>query len=159
MSQIEFRDNKTLKLTNILSRPIPVEELLKPDRQIVMLVNWIKAKGYEPLGPLITYTSGVKGVDADGKPQIESRILQQLKQNRVRLEPPYRFEETVRIENCLLARFNDDAEKLQYATMKLQVHAYENDLELTGETYMVLIEQKEKQLLADVFMPVKDTEQ
>lgn len=54
-----------------------------------------------------------------------------------------------------MARFNDNAEKLQYANMKLQVFAYENDIEMTGETYMVLIKQEENNLLADVFMPIK----
>lgn len=73
----------------------------------------------------------------------------------MRLEIPYRFDKEISIENCLMARFNDNAEKLQYANMKLQVFAYENDIEMTGETYMVLIKQEENNLLADVFMPIK----
>ena len=81
----------------------------------------------------------------------------QLNTSNVRLELPYRFEKEVRIPNCLLARFNDEAEKLQFATNKLTLYAYENDLELTGETYIVLIEQQENNLLADVFMPLKNT--
>jgi hypothetical protein len=158
MPKIEFRNNKILKLTNILSRPIPVDEIGKSDKQVAMLQNWIKAKGYEPLGPLIMYSTGIKGIDPDGKPQIESRILQQLKQNKIRLELPYRFDETVRIENCLFTRFNDNAENLQFAMMKSQLFAYEDDLELTGETYTVFIKQEQSDLLADVFMPVKSKE-
>ena len=51
MPQIEFRENKVLKLTNVLSRKVPEKELLNQDKQIVMLMNWIKAKGYQTVGP------------------------------------------------------------------------------------------------------------
>lgn len=155
MPRIEFRENKVLKLTNVLSRKIPVSEIFSQEKQISMLQNWVKAKGYELVGPLIVYTSAIKCIDADGKPQIESRILQQIKQSSVRLELPYRFDELIRIENCLMARTNDRPEKLQYASLKLELHAYENDLELTGETYTIVIKQEGDNILADVFMPVK----
>lgn len=155
MPKIEFRENKTLKLTNVLSRKVPEKEILNQDKQITMLMNWIKAKGYESFGPLIMYSSGVKGVDAEGMPIVDSRVMVQLKTSNVRLEMPYRFEREVRVQNCLLARFDDDGEKIQYATNKLTLHAYENDIELTGETYIVLMEQKENRIFADVFMPVK----
>lgn len=156
MPQIEFRVNKVLKLTNVLSRKVPEKELLNQDKQVSMLLNWIKAKGYQTVGPLIMYSTGITGVDAEGQPIIDSRVMIQLNTSNVRLELPYRFDKEVRVTNCLLARFNDEADKLQYATNKLTLYAYENDLELTGETYIVLMEQNENKLLADVFMPVKN---
>lgn len=155
MPKIEFRENKILKLTNVLSRKVPAGEILNQDRQVQMLMNWIKAKGYETVGPLILYSSGVTGIDAENNPIIDSRIMVQLKQSEIRLEIPYRFEKQVRIENCLFARFQDKGEYLQYATNKLSLHAYENDRELTGETYIVLIESTEEKMMADVFMPLK----
>jgi hypothetical protein len=157
MPQIEFRENKVLKLINVLSRKVPKSEIMSQDKQVVMLMNWIKAKGYQTVGPLIMYSTGITGTDSDGQPIIDSRVMVQLNTSNVRLELPYRFEKEVRIPNCLLARFNDEAEKLQFATNKLTLYAYENDLELTGETYIVLIEQQENNLLADVFMPLKNT--
>ena len=158
MPQIEFRENKILKFTNVLSRKVPAEDLFSQDKYILMLQNFIKAKGYESFGPLILYSSGVTGVDNDNKPIIDCRIMLQLKQNKVRLEIPYRFEKEIRIENCLLARFNDNADKMQFATNKLTLFAYENDIELTGENYIVLIKQEKENLMADVFMPVKNKE-
>ncbi|MDR3216687.1 MAG: hypothetical protein LBT55_04650 [Clostridiaceae bacterium] len=155
MSTIEFRERKTLKLINVLSRKVPASEFMSQEKQIIMLDNWIKAKGYETQGPLIMYSTGITGVDAEGKPIIDSRIMMQLKNESVRLEIPYRFEKELRVENCLFARFNGDSEKFQFAVNKLTLFAYENDVELTGETYSVLIKQEEKSLLADVFMPVK----
>lgn len=155
MPQIEFRENKILKLTNVLSRKVPEKELLNQDKQVGMLMNWVKAKGYQTIGPLIMYSTGITGVDSEGQPVIESRIMIQLNTSNVRLELPYRFEREVRVTNCLLARFNDEADKLQFATDKLTLYAYENDLELTGETYIVLMKQEENRVYADVFMPLK----
>jgi hypothetical protein len=155
MPQIEFRENKVLKLVNVLSRKVPNSELFSQDKQIAMLQSWIKAKGYESQGPLVLYSSGIKGVDSENKPIIDSSIIVQLKESNVRLEIPYHFEKELRIENCLMARFNDESEKLQFAVQKLTLFAYENDLELTGETYMVLISQNEKTMSADIFMPLK----
>ncbi|MDR3293729.1 MAG: hypothetical protein LBT20_06500 [Clostridiales bacterium] len=156
MAKIEFRENKILKLTNVLSRKVPEAELFSQNKQIAMMDNWIKAKGYETQGPLIMYTGCVKGVDGDGKPIIDARVMIQLKTDKVRLELPYKFEQEKRIEHCLFARFNDEAEKLQFATNKLTLFAYENDLELTGETYMVFVKEEGSKLLADVFMPLKN---
>lgn len=155
MPQIEFRENKVIKLTNVLSRKVPTSEIMNQDKQIGMLMNWIKAKGYQTVGPLIMYSTGITGTDSEGQPIIDSRVMIQLNTNSVRLELPYRFDKELRVTNCLLARFNDEAEKLQFATSKLALFAYENDLELTGETYIVLMEQNENKLLADVFMPIK----
>lgn len=155
MPQIEFRENKVLKLTNVLSHKVPSNEIMHQDKQVSMLMNWIKAKGYQTVGPLIMYSTGITGMDAEGQPIINSRVMIQLNTNNVRLELPYRFEKEIRVTNCLFARFNDNAEKLQFATNKLTLFAYENDLELTGETYIVLLEQQENKLLADIFMPTK----
>lgn len=154
MPKIELRENKVLKLLNVLSRPVPIEEFMNPDKQILMLQNWIKAKGYETLGPLIMYSSGITGMEGD-KPIIDSRLMYQLKNNNIRLELPYKFEKEIRIENCLMARFNDAPNNLQFATQKLTLFAYEKDLELTDETYMIFVNQAEDNLMADVFMPVK----
>ncbi|MCM1367579.1 MAG: hypothetical protein NC184_02050 [Roseburia sp.] len=154
MPKIEFRENKTLKLTNVLSRKVPEKEIFNQDKQISMLMNWIKAKGHESFGPLIIYSSGIKGADAEGEPIIDSRIMIQLKASNVRIEMPYRFEREMRVPSCLLARFDGDGDKIQHAVNKLTLYAYENDIELTGETYIVLMEQQENRIFADVFMPV-----
>ena len=99
MPQIEFRENKVLKLINVLSRKVPKSEIMSQDKQVVMLMNWIKAKGYQTVGPLIMYSTGITGTDSDGQPIIDSRVMVQLNTSNVRLELPYRFEKEVRIPN------------------------------------------------------------
>lgn len=155
MPIFEFREKKTLKLINVISRPVPTKEIFKQDKQVIMLQNWLRTKSYDAMGPLIIYSSGIKGRDKENNPIVESRIMAQLKQDKVQLELPYRFDKEIRIENCLLVRFDDEGDKLHFATMKLQVFAYEYDIELTGEMYMILIKQEGRKLLADVFMPIK----
>jgi len=55
-----------------------------------------------------------------------------------------------------MARFFDDGDKLQFAISKLTLYAYENDIELTGETYIIFVNQEGNKILADVFMPAKE---
>ncbi|MCL2176728.1 MAG: hypothetical protein FWB72_02070 [Firmicutes bacterium] len=155
MSKLEFRESKVLKLNNVLARQVPEKEVFAQDKQVEFLHNWISAKGYETVGPLIMYSSGVKGTRADGSPVIDSRILVQLKEDNIKLEPPYLFDKELKVDNCLFVRFNDNADNLKFATMKLQLHSYENNLEVTGETYIVLVKEESNQILADVFMPLK----
>lgn len=155
MPKIEFRENKVLKLTNVLSRKVPDNELLNQDKQAQLLMNWVKAKGYEPIGPLIMYSSGIKGVDGENRPIIDARLMMQIKSSTVRLELPYKFEADLRVSDCLMARFNGEADKLQFAMNKLTLYAYENDLELTGDTYIIFMDQRGSSLFADVFMPIK----
>ena len=155
MPQIEFKENKVLKLINVLSRKVPAKELFLQDKQIIMLQNWVKAKGYETQGPLIMYSSGIKDMDGE-EPIIDSMLMVQLKNSSVRLEIPYSFEKEIRIENCLMARFHDEPEKMRFAINKLTLFAYENNIELTGETYIILINEEDKKMAADIFMPVKN---
>lgn len=86
MPKIEFRENKILKLTNLLSSGIPFGEMMEQNKRVMMLMNWIKAKGYETMGPLIMYSSGITGIDTDGKPIIDCRAMIQLKNSEIRLE-------------------------------------------------------------------------
>ena len=46
MPKIEFRENKILKLINVLSRKIPENELFAQDKQIAIAKGINKAKGY-----------------------------------------------------------------------------------------------------------------
>ena len=86
---------------------------------------------------------------------IENKIILQLHQSGIKVEEPYITSDTLKIENCLFCRFNDTQDNLQYAISKITLFAYENDIKLTNESYIVLIENKDNILLADVFMPIK----
>lgn len=153
--KLDFRENKTLKINNPIIREIPFEELNSIDKYVGMMKNYAEVKGFKIIGPLIQYSSGIKGIDKDNNPIIENKIILQLHQSGIKVEDPYISKETLRIENCLFCRFNDTQDNLQYAISKITLHAYENDIKLSGESYIVLIENKDNVILADVFMPIK----
>ncbi len=155
--KLEQRNNKTLKLNSVLSKIIPSTELFNQDKHINMMQNYIRSKNLSPLGPLIMYSSGLKGLDSDNNPIIETRLMIQLKQSSVSLQDGYLFDKEIKVKNCNMVRFNDKQENLQYATQKLTLYAYENDITLTGESYTIFIKEEDDKLLADVFMPVDET--
>ena len=153
--KLDFRENKTLKINNPIIREIPLEELSSIDKYVGMMKNYVKIKGFKIIGPLIQYSSGIKGIDSNNNPIIENKIILQLHQSGIKIEEPYVTSDTLRVENCLFCRFNDIQDNLQYAISKITLFAYENDIKLSGESYIVLIENKDNILLADVFMPIK----
>lgn len=153
--KLDFRENKILKINNPIIREIPLEELSSIDKYVGMMKNYVEIKGFKIIGPLIQYSSGIKGIDSDNKPIIENKIILQLHQSGIKVEEPYTTSDTLRVENCLFCRFNDTQDNLQYAISKITLFAYENDIKLSGESYIVLIENKDNILLADVFMPIK----
>ena len=153
--KLELRENKILKIINPIIREIPLEEISSIDKYVNMMKNYVEIKGFKIIGPLIQYSSGIKGLDKDNNPIIENKIILQLHQSGIKVEEPYITKDTLKIENCLFCRFNDIQDNLQYAISKITLHAYENDIILNGESYIVLIENKDNILLADVFMPIK----
>ena len=153
--KLDFRENKTLKINNPIIREVPLEELSSIDKYVGMMKNYVEIKGFKIIGPLIQYSSGIKGIDSNNNPIIENKIILQLHQSGIKIEEPYITSDTLRVENCLFCRFNDIQDNLQYAISKITLHAYENDIKLSGESYIVLIENKDNILLADVFMPIK----
>lgn len=153
--KLELRENKVLKINNPIIREIPLDELSSIDKYVGMMKNYVEIKGFKIIGPLIQYSSGIKGIDSDNNPIIENKIILQLHQSGIKVEEPYVTSDTLRVENCLFCRFNDIQDNLQYAISKITLFAYENDIKLSGESYIVLIENKDSILLADVFMPIK----
>ena len=69
------------------------------------------------------------------------------------------YKSTIFYNQFLSLRYVGEKEKFQYAISKLNLYAYENDIALTGETYIILMltenEQGNKDGFIDVFMPIK----
>ena len=105
------------------------------------------------------YSSGIKGLAPNGLPIAQVEILMQLNNSNVVVEHPYRFTPEVRVADCLYSRFVGQSDKLQYANMKIEVFAFENCIELTGETYTVFLKDDNNEISADVFMRRKKTDE
>jgi len=152
IEKIIVRENKTLKLNNVLIREIVQNELMDINTISYMMDSYIKSKGNTAVGPMINYTT--TEVEND-QMKLVLKLMVQLKNPIVNMEKPYEFKSQIRVQNCLFARFNEKEENLQFAYSKLQLYAFENDIKLKGDSYTVFVDQKEDNLMADVFMEIQ----
>ena len=150
VEKIVIRENKTLKLNNVLIREVSENELIDIDKINYMMDSYIKSKGNTTIGPMINY-SGVD-VDENGQAALKIKILVQLKNPIHKVESPYELKSQLKINNCLFARFTEKQENLQFAYQKLGVYAFENNIKLKGDSYTVFVKQEEENIVADVFM-------
>jgi len=150
--EIEIVTGKTLKLKNVLSKEIGSSESAEMQKAMHMFNSYMKSKKLTPYGPLIIYG---KIAFENGTLVQRNRMMIQIRENPDRTESPYSFDELIRVENCIMARYRGDAASVQMAYGKINVHAFENDIQLKGETYTVFVEQNDDgRILADVFAEI-----
>ncbi|WP_291651692.1 hypothetical protein [Clostridium sp.] len=150
IEKIALRENKTLKLNNLLIREVSENELIDINKISYMMDSYIKSKGNSTMGPMINYST--IEVDESGQAKVIIKLMIQLKNPIYNVEKPYELKDQLRVTNCLFARFTEKEENLQFAYQKLGVYAFENDIKLKGDSYTVFVKQEEENIVADVFM-------
>ena len=150
--KIIVRENKVLKLNNVLIRQVQENEFMDIQKVAYMMESYIKSKGNSILGPMINYTTAE--ADENGQVKIILKLMFQLKNPIHNVETPYELKNQIRVTNCLFARFSEKEENLQFAYSKLQLFAFENDIKLKGDSYTVYVENKDNKVIADVFMEI-----
>ena len=159
MSKLQYNLNKVLKLQNVLIGKMSLEEEDVDFNLIVdKMQSYIKVKGAIQIGPLIQQTRTFVN-DAE-EMDVEINFLLQCNNYIYNVEKPYRMESVLRVPNCMYCRYIDPEDKLKFAYDKINLEAFENDIELTGESYTVFVDQNEEEgtIVADVFMPKKEEE-
>ena len=151
MREIQTAENKTLKLTNVVSRRIQPEEFNNMQIVLTQMHNFIKSNGAQPLGPLVQCIK----LPAGPNPQPEVYMMQQATQMITQMEPGYHMDAVLRVKNCLYAHYTGPMSHNQLATAKLQIMAFENDIKLTGDNYTIYVNQDEDDAVVDVFMETK----
>jgi hypothetical protein len=152
-NKIVVKENKVLKLNNVLVREVSQNELKDISKAAYMMESYIKTKGNTIVGPSINYSSA--SADKSGQVKIIVKLIVQLKNPINNVDKPYEFKSQIRVTNCLFARYTEKEENLQFAYSKLQLHAFENNINLKGDSYTVFLDKKEKEIIADVFMEVQ----
>ena len=151
MNEIKVAENKTLKLTNVLSRLVRPEELGNLPVILTQMQNFMKSNGAQPIGPLV---QAVKmGTGPDHMPELY--MMQQATQFIGQMEQDYHMDAILRVKNCLYAHYTGPMPESQLASYKLQVHAFENEQKLTGTSYTIYVNQDEDDAVVDVFMETK----
>lgn len=151
MNEIKVAENKTLKLTNVLSRVVRPEELGNLSVILTQMQNFIKSNNAQPIGPLVQAIR--MGTGPDHVP--EMYMMQQATQMISKMEPGYHMDAVLRVKNCLYAHYTGPLSKSQLASAKLQIMAFENDIKLTDNSYTIYVNQDDDEAVIDVFMETK----
>ena len=150
MKSLQYNTSKTLKLSNILIININKDDLDNIVATVEQMENYIKSKGSQAIGPLIQYTES--SVNEQGELDIVIKLLRQSSNFIQHVEPPYEMKSVIRVKNCMYVRYNGPESKLKFAYDKINLTAFEEDIELKGDSYTVFLDQDEDKLIADVFM-------
>lgn len=150
MNKIELSYNKTLKLTNVLSLEIEINENANIDREITLMENYIKSKGALPIGPMIQKTK--YHINDDGEPVVSIYLMRQSDKFIHNVESPYNMDSIIRIRNCVYVRYTGPEEKIKFAYDKINVDAFENNYELCDENYTIFVNQVDDGVVADIFV-------
>lgn len=153
MREIPVSENKTLKLTNVLTRQIQPEEMQNLSLIVTQMQNYIKSHGAMPVGPLIQYTGMEPGLDGRLQPKI--CLMSQANQMIVHLEPQYHMDAVLRVKKCLYGHYAGPSEKMSLVYNKMNVFAYEQEIELTGANYTIYVKQDGDEMVTDVFMETR----
>ena len=151
MNEIKVAENKTLKLTNVLSRLVRPEELGNLPVILTQMQNFMKSNGAQPIGPLV---QGIKmGTGPDHVPELY--MMQQATQMITQMEPGYHMDAVLRVKNCLYAHYVGPMSQSGLASQKLNIMAFEHELELTGTVYTIFVNQDDDEGVVDTFMETK----
>lgn len=147
-----------MKLQNVLSYCVNLSDenagLL--DMEVDKMNTFIKTHGGKQIGPLIQHSYIEE--NKDGGVNIKIQFMLQSDKFLNNVEAPYKIDGSYKVSNCLYARYIGPEENIKFAYDKLNLHAFENEIDLKGNSYTIYVDrnQEEESIVADVFMPLKD---
>ena len=153
MSKIELSTNKSLKLMNVLSFEIELNQDFDLGTTVVKMDNYLKSKGAMPIGPLIQRT--VYSINENQQLEIHAYLMRQTNNFIHNIEAPYKMEPVIRIRNCMYAHYVGPEEKLKLAYDKINVTAFEEDITVANGHYTIFIEKQDDNIVADIFVEKK----
>ena len=156
MNKIQLNFNKTFKLSNLIIECISIEGTENIYTKVYKMENYIKSKGATPIGPLIQKTE--YSVNDEGQLDIKVYLMRQANNFIHNVEAPYTMESVLRVRNCMYARYTGPEEKLKLAYDKINVTAFEEDIELSNSNYTIFVDKQDDNIVADIFVEKKTDE-
>ena len=151
MREIQVAEHKTLKLTNVLARKVEGNDFANLPVILTQMQNFIRSHNAMPVGPIIQCVK----LKAGPTPDAEVYFMQQVNQLIPRMDPGYEMDAVLRVRNCLYAHYTGPMSHSNLASQKLDIYAFEHELELTGNVYSIYVNQDEDDGVLDVFMETK----
>lgn len=151
--KLQLIKNRSLKLTNVLIRRFSMDESTDFKTAVLSMDNYIKSKAAQPIGPLIQKMKS--RINENGELEIEVYLLRQVNNYINRVEQPFSMESVIRVPNCIYVRFKGPEEKIKFAYDKINVTAFEEDIQLSDENYTIFVDQQDDNIVADVFIQKK----
>lgn len=104
--------------------------------------SYIRTKGVFQVGPLIQYTRIF--MNSNNELDIEIIIMLQCNNFIHNIEAPYSMEAVIRVQNAMYCRYIGPEDKLKFAYDKINLEAFENDIELENCNYTVFVDSNEE---------------
>ena len=152
MKKIDISYNKKLKLMNPFILQVNLqEENQNLDILIQQMESAIRAKGGQPIGPVIQYTEVIVGEDGEG--EINLKLIRQADKYINHVDAPYKMETIIEVTGCMYARYQGPEEKLSLAYQKLNVIAFEEEITTKNSNYTIFVDgDEEGNITADIFI-------
>ena len=154
--KIECSNSKTLKLSNALITEINISDQSSFMNSVIKMENYIKSKGATPIGPIIQKT--MYKIDDNGELEINVSLIRQANTFIENVEAPFCMESVIRVSDCMYAHFVGPEKKLDVAFSKIKVNAFEEDIMLSSNNYIVFVDKKDDTVVADIFVEKKNNE-
>lgn len=156
MGRIEIIHGKKLRLDNVLIRKIINTNLFDEDEtsiglELRKMENEIRIKGSIPVGPLIQLDS----IYTSDKEMRASKSFLLQADHFFDAKLPYEMQSSILVENCLYTHFDGQEDDIIYAYQKMQIIAYEENLNMTGRIFTIYLSDDDiGNITADIFMEI-----
>ena len=152
MNKLIFSKSKNLRLNNIVYTKCSFDEIGQGDLIVDKLENILKVKGALSVGPLIQHT-----YFTNEEEPIKIDFMLQSNTYINKLDEPFKKKSVIRMNDCMYCRYIGPEENQSIGYDKIKVEAFENDIELTGNTYTIYVDSNEEDgtVVIDIFMEKK----
>ena len=152
MNEIKIAEKKNVTFNNVISKMLENVDESNLQKSAKMFESYMKKENLKPYGPLIIRETTRM---MDKTTSRDTELLLQVREAPSNVASPYQLETTIKLENCLMARFEGPIDKILMAYSKMQVYAYEHDITLGPVFYTVLNHDEDgNDLVADIFNEV-----
>lgn len=155
MAKLEVLENKKLVLKNVLVNKLRGISFEDVDKEISKFVNKLNILNVKMFGPLVIKSYGTN-IHEDGTITTDYDLIVQAHDYK-QYKSNYYIQEKYECPHCVYIHYEGVPEDVNYATIKLDLYFYENELESNGEMYSVYIHDSEDYIVTDFFRPVIQT--